>query len=76
LAGIIYQSARGTFCLSCTLVCCIIKKAMQMLRAPREKSKNGVYHIMMRRIDKKGIFFCESDNYAFLHHTEAFNELK
>jgi len=49
---------------------------MQMLRAPREKSKNGVYHIMMRRIDKKGIFFCESDNYAFLHHTEAFNELK
>lgn len=47
---------------------------MQMPRGPREKSKTGIYHIMMRGIDKRGIFLCESDNYAFLHHVEHARE--
>jgi len=45
-----------------------------MPRGPREKSKTGIYHIMMRGIDKRGIFLCESDNYAFLHHVEHAKE--
>ncbi len=41
-----------------------------MPRNAREKSETGIYHIMMRGIDKRDIFIQEADYHRFLHHME------
>lgn len=37
-----------------------------MPRAPREKSKTGIYHVILRGINKKAIFHDDEDNVRFL----------
>ena len=41
-----------------------------MARNPREKSKTGIYHVMMRGIDKRNIFLLEADYEKFLYYIE------
>ncbi|ABR49938.1 protein of unknown function DUF1568 [Alkaliphilus metalliredigens QYMF] len=41
-----------------------------MPRNAREKSQTGIYHVMMRGIDKRNIFIAEDDYDKFLHYIE------
>ncbi len=46
-----------------------------MARNPREKSETGVYHIMLRGIDKKDIFIVNRDYEKFLYYVERTMEI-
>jgi putative transposase len=41
-----------------------------MPRGPREKSENGIYHVMLRGIDKRKIFLSDEDCEKFLSNVE------
>lgn len=45
-----------------------------MPRSAREKSKTGIYHIMLRGIDKRDIFLTGNDYRKFLHYIELAKE--
>ena len=45
-----------------------------MPRGPREKSETGLYHIMLRGIDKREIFLSKSDYKRFLSYIEKIKE--
>ncbi len=45
-----------------------------MPRGPREKSETGLYHIMLRGIDKRDIFLSKSDYKRFLSYIEKIKE--
>jgi len=45
-----------------------------MPRAAREKSKTGIYHVMLRGIDKRDIFLTQNDYKKFLHYIELAKE--
>lgn len=46
----------------------------KMPRNAREKSETGIYHVMMRGIDKRNIFVEEDDYKKFLHYIEKAKE--
>lgn len=41
-----------------------------MPRTAREKSQTGIYHVMLRGIDKRDIFLTQNDYIKFLHYIE------
>ncbi len=45
-----------------------------MPRYAREKSQTGIYHIMLRGIDKREIFITQNDYNKFLHYVELAKE--
>lgn len=45
-----------------------------MPRSAREKSQTGIYHIMLRGIDKRDIFLIENDYRKFLHYVGLVKE--
>ncbi|RQD76946.1 MAG: transposase, partial [Candidatus Syntrophonatronum acetioxidans] len=45
-----------------------------MPRSSREKSQTGIYHVMLRGIDKRDIFLTQNDNKKFLHYIELAKE--
>ena len=45
-----------------------------MSRNARKKSEIGIYHVMLRGIDKMNIFLCDSDYYIFLNHIKMAKE--
>ncbi|AOY78083.1 transposase [Clostridium formicaceticum] len=45
-----------------------------MVRIAREKSQTGIYHIMLRGIDKRNIFINNSDYEKFIEHTTKAKE--
>lgn len=46
-----------------------------MVRVPREKSKSGIYHIMLRGINKQNIFEDDEDKYKFLEILKHFKSI-
>ena len=45
-----------------------------MPRSARERSQTGIYHIMLRGIDKRDLFLTENDYKKFLHYVESAKE--
>jgi len=45
-----------------------------MPRYAREKSQTGIYHVMLRGIDKRDIFLAQNDYKKFLHYIELAKE--
>jgi len=58
----------GTFCLSYYRKFRIIKKGDIMPRTARVKSRTGIYHVMLRGIDRRYIFMNDSDKEKFLFY--------
>ena len=42
-----------------------------MPRQARRKSESGIYHIMLRGINKQVIFEDEEDNFKFIHYSKV-----
>ncbi|AKL94728.1 hypothetical protein CACET_c12630 [Clostridium aceticum] len=47
-----------------------------MPRYVREKSEIGIYHIMLKGIDKRDIFLTQNNRKKFLHYIELAKEIK
>ncbi|AOT69465.1 transposase [Geosporobacter ferrireducens] len=45
-----------------------------MARTAREKSKTGIYHVMLRGIDKRNIFLKDSDYEKFIEYIKKAKE--
>ncbi len=54
--------------------CYYILEVIKMARLAREKSSTGIYHVMMRGIDKRDIFIVEEDYEKFLSYIEKAKE--
>jgi putative transposase len=46
----------------------ILKRVISMARFARKKSKTGIYHIMLRGIDRRDIFLEDEDRKKFLYY--------
>ena len=52
-------------------ICCIFgRQVIAMPRRPRRMSASGIYHVMIRGINKMQIFNDDADNIQFLHFLE------
>ena len=49
-------------------------EVVKMPRYAREKSQTGIYHVMLRGIDKRDIFLKQNDYTRFLHYIELAKE--
>jgi len=52
-----------------------LKGVTKLARLPRKKSRTGVYHVMLRGIDKRNIFLHDKDKEKFLYYLFKAKEL-
>lgn len=64
------KTTRGMHPLSFKICCISGRQVIKMPRRPRKISGSGIYHVMIRGINKMQIFNDDADNIQFLHFLE------
>ncbi len=66
---------RGRFTCLITSILVRFNRVIQMVRLARKKSSTGIYHVMLRGIDKRNIFLDDEDREIFLEKLKQAKEI-